>query len=63
MAGQDDNREDNNDGDDNTIVHSDENQNTIQNDNNSDETSVWVFVYLNRRQQTTPRLRESNETE
>ena len=40
MAGQDDNREDNNDGDDNTIVYSDENQNTIQNDNNSYQASV-----------------------
>ena len=43
MAGQDDNHEDNNDGDDNTIVYSDENQNTIQNDNNSNEASVWSF--------------------
>ena len=40
MAGQDDNHQDNNDGDDNTIVYSDENQNTIQNDNNSNEASV-----------------------
>ena len=43
MAGQDDNHQDNNDGDDNTIVYSDENQNTIQNDNNSNEASVWSF--------------------
>ena len=40
MVGQDDNEEDNNDGDDNRIVYSDENQNTIQTDNNSNKASV-----------------------
>ena len=44
MDGQDDNEGANNDGDDNRIVYStvvsDENQNTIQNDNNSNKASV-----------------------
>ena len=40
MVGQDDNEEDHNDGDDNRIVYSDENQNTIQTDNNSNKASV-----------------------
>ena len=45
MDGQDDNEGANNDGDDNrivysTTVYSDENQNTIQNDNNSNKASV-----------------------
>ena len=40
MVGQDDNEEDHNDGDDNRIVYSDENQNTIENDNNSNKASV-----------------------
>ena len=43
MVGQDDNEEDHNDGDDNRIVYSDENQNTIENDNNSN-TDIYGYV-------------------
>ena len=53
MVGQDDNEEDHNEGDDNRIVYSDENQNTIQNDNNSNKASVWSFCLPN---ETTPSL-------
>ena len=50
MVGQDDNEEDNNDGDDNTIVHSDENQNTIQMITIPTRLLCEVFVYLNKKQ-------------
>ena len=53
MVGQDDNEEDHNDGDDNRIVYSDENQNTIENDNNSNKASVWSFCLP---RETTPSL-------